>query len=31
MRSIASRVEPFYQRAREALGFDLQELIFWWP
>ena len=23
-----SRVEPFYQRAREALGFDLQELIF---
>jgi [acyl-carrier-protein] S-malonyltransferase len=26
-----SRVEPFYQRAREALGFDLQELIFGGP
>lgn len=25
------RVEPFYQRAREALGFDLQELIFSGP
>jgi [acyl-carrier-protein] S-malonyltransferase len=23
-----ARVEPFYHRAREALGFDLQELIF---
>jgi [acyl-carrier-protein] S-malonyltransferase len=26
-----SRVEPFYRRAREALGFDLQELIFGGP
>lgn len=26
-----ARVEPFYQRAREALGFDLQELIFSGP
>lgn len=26
-----SRVEPFYQRAREALGFDLKELIFSGP
>lgn len=25
------RVEPFYQRAREALGFDLRELIFSGP
>jgi [acyl-carrier-protein] S-malonyltransferase len=26
-----SRVEPFYRRAREALGFDLQGLIFGGP
>lgn len=26
-----ARVEPFYRRAREALGFDLQELIFSGP
>lgn len=26
-----ARVEPFYQQAREALGFDLQELIFHGP
>ncbi len=26
-----ARVEPFYQRARDALGFDLQELSFFGP
>ncbi|MCS7197839.1 MAG: ACP S-malonyltransferase [Candidatus Bipolaricaulota bacterium] len=27
----SARVEPFYQRAHEALGFDLRELIFFGP